>query len=149
MGIVNPASMSQRVFEGSVKVTSPLVNAIATHDQDQKVDIFKVMEVKLSIRQSKHEHRVLQFKGVYDHLSPQLKRYVDLAKENGASFWLSVLPLDDHGFFLHRGTFKDAICLFYGWKLPNTPYQMPLWHSIHNQPCHDLSYGWLPYCTAQ
>ena len=21
------------------------------------------------------------------------------------------------------------------------PYQMQLWHSFHNQPCHDLSYG--------
>ena len=56
IGIVNPPSMSQHVFEGSVRVTSPLVDAIVTQDQDQKVDIFKVMEVKVSIRQSNHEH---------------------------------------------------------------------------------------------
>ena len=47
MGIVNPASMSQCIFEESVRVTSPLVNAIVTQDWDQKVDIFKVMEVKV------------------------------------------------------------------------------------------------------
>ena len=41
--------------------------------------------------------------------------------EKGASSWLSVLPLDDHNFSLHKGAFKDAICLRYGWKLPNTP----------------------------
>ena len=67
--------MSQRVFEGSVRVTSPLVDAIATQDQDQKVDIFKVMEVKVSLRQSNHEHQVQQFKSIYDHLSPQLNEH--------------------------------------------------------------------------
>ena len=55
------------------------------------------------------------------HLSLQLKRYVELAMEKGASSWLSVLPLDDHNFPLHKGAFKDAICLRYGWKLLNTP----------------------------
>ena len=39
MGIVNPASMSQRVLEGLVRAISPLVDAIAIQDQDQKVDI--------------------------------------------------------------------------------------------------------------
>ena len=52
MGIVNPASLLQRVFEESVRVTAPLVDAITTQDQDQNVDIFKVMEVKVSIRKS-------------------------------------------------------------------------------------------------
>ena len=34
---------------------------------------------------------------------------------------MSVLPLDDHGFALHKGAFKDAICIRYGWKLQNIP----------------------------
>ena len=49
------------------------------------------------------------------------KRNVDLAKEKGASSWMSVLPLEDHGFSLHKGAFHDAIHLRYGWKLSNTP----------------------------
>ena len=53
--------------------------------------------------------------------APQLKRHVELAMEKGASSWLSVLPLDDHNFSLHKGAFKDAIYLRYGWKLLNTP----------------------------
>ena len=36
MGIINPASMSQCVFEGSVRETSPLVDAIATQDKTKK-----------------------------------------------------------------------------------------------------------------
>ena len=52
---------------------------------------------------------------------PQLKRCVDLAKERGASSWLSVLPLSEQGFHLHKGEFRDALCLCYGWTLSNTP----------------------------
>ena len=33
--------------------------------------------------------------------------------EKGASLWLSVLPLDEFGFSLHKGEFRDALCLRY------------------------------------
>ena len=103
-----------------MRLTTPLVAAIATQDQDQTVDIFKVIEVKASLRQSNREYQKLQAESTYNQLSSQLKRCVDLAKERGASSWLSVLPLDDHGFSLHKGRFQDAISLRY-WQLPNTP----------------------------
>ena len=118
MGIINPVS-SSCVFVASVRLTSPLVAIVATQDQDQSVDILEVMEIKASIRQTNREHQAQQAVTIYDHLFE--KRLVDLAKEKGASSWLSVLPLDDHGFSLHKGAFKDAICLRYGWKPPNTP----------------------------
>ena len=51
----------------------------------------------------------------------QLKHCVDLAKEHGASSWLSVLPLTEQGFHLHKGVFRDALCLRYGWSLFNIP----------------------------
>ena len=31
------------------------------------------------------------------------------------------MPLEDHGFSLHKGAFHDVIHLRYGWKLSNTP----------------------------
>ena len=31
--------------------------------------------------------------------------------EKGASSWLSTLPIDEHGFALHKGAFRDALCL--------------------------------------
>ena len=114
MGIINPVSSSQLVFEASVRLTSLLVAIIATQDQDQSVDIHEVMEIKASIWQTNREHQA-QAETMYDHLSPQLKHLVDLAKEKGASLWLSVLPLDDHDFSLHKGAFKDVIaCVMAG-----------------------------------
>ena len=44
-----------------------------------------------------------------------------LAAEKGATKWLSALPIDKHGFYLHKTAFHDAICLRYGW----TPEQLP------------------------
>ena len=41
--------------------------------------------------------------------------------EKGASTWLSVLPLEEYGFALHKGAFCDALALRYGWRPVNTP----------------------------
>ena len=50
-----------------------------------------------------------------------MKRCVELASEKGASNWLSVLPAEEHGFHLSKGDFRDALCMRYGWTLPNLP----------------------------
>ena len=78
MGFINPVSMLQRFFDASMTLLSPLVATIATQDQDKSVDTFEVMEIKASIRQSNHAHQVQEAGLVYDHLSPQMKRCVDL-----------------------------------------------------------------------
>ena len=54
-------------------------------------------------------------------LSIELQRARELACLKGASSWLTVLPLDDHAFSLHKGDFRDAVCLRYGWSLPHLP----------------------------
>ena len=46
---------------------------------------------------------------------------MNLAQEKGASSWLTVLPLEEHGFTLHKRAFWDAVSLRYGWA----PSQIP------------------------
>ncbi len=111
LGIINPDSIAQLSFDASLRLTSPLVATIATHRQDQSLDITEVMEIKSSIRKCNRDHQKHQAESVYNLLTPQLKRSVDLAREKGTSSWLFALPLDDHGFSLHKGDFRDAICL--------------------------------------
>lgn len=44
-----------------------------------------------------------------------------LVRGKGASNWLTAVPLECHGFVLHKGAFLNALCLRYGWmpeKLP-------------------------------
>ena len=38
-------------------------------------------------------------------------RSKELSNGNGVSSWLSVLPISDHGFALHKGAFHDALQL--------------------------------------
>ena len=46
---------------------------------------------------------------------------MDLYSEKGASSWLSVLPISDHGFALHKGAFHDAMCLRYNRQPSHLP----------------------------
>ena len=39
----------------------------------------------------------------------------------GASSWLTSLPLEEFSFTLHKGPFRDAIALRYGWQPWHTP----------------------------
>ena len=48
-------------------------------------------------------------------LPTSLKRAVEVSKEKGASSWLTTLPISEHGFALHKGAFKDTLCLRHGW----------------------------------
>ena len=49
-------------------------------------------------------------------LDKQQKQTMILSQEKGASHWLTILPMAEHGFSLHKGVFRDGLCLRYGWK---------------------------------
>ena len=53
---------------------------------------------------------------LYDCLSRELQRPIELAREKGASSWLTAQPLTAHGFSLHKTAFRDAVCLRYNWQ---------------------------------
>ena len=50
-----------------------------------------------------------------------LRRAFELSAEKGASTWLTVLPIEEHGLSLHKGAFRDALCLRYAWPIPQAP----------------------------
>ena len=54
-------------------------------------------------------------------LPPDLNHAIKLSREKGASSWVTSLPISEHGFSLHKGAFRDALSLRYGWQPDNTP----------------------------
>ena len=46
---------------------------------------------------------------------------LECTREKGASLRVSALPIDKRGFFLHKGDFRDTLCLSYGWQIANLP----------------------------
>ena len=121
LGLTNPTVICDDNFQASVKLTAPLVAVIATQDQTLEIDPNDIFVAKTEIRASNRQHSEDLANVIYSQLTPEMKRCVDLTKERGSSSWLSVLPLSEQGFHLHKGEFRDALCLRYGWSLSNTP----------------------------
>ena len=121
MGLTNPVTLSTNAFQASQHPTAPLAALIITQQINQNTDPDLTRSLKNSIHRENRQRQDQQAKDIYAQLTPQLKRCVDLAVEKGSSSWLTVLPLPDHGFFLHKGEFWDAVSLRYDWELKNTP----------------------------
>ena len=49
-------------------------------------------------------------------LPPNLQKTMILAMEKGASTWLTVFPLAEHRFTLHKSAFQEALALCSGWS---------------------------------
>ena len=56
-----------------------------------------------------------------DRLSPSLRRAFEAAFECGSPGWLTTFPIAAHGFSMPKGEFRDALCLHFGWQVPNLP----------------------------
>ena len=46
---------------------------------------------------------------------------MDIFSDRGASHWLTVLPVNAHGFSLPKTCFRDALCLRYSWQPEHLP----------------------------
>ena len=77
-------------------------------------------QLKLTIRKKNREQQSLAADSVYAQLSPSLQRCVDLARESESSSWLTVLPIEEYAFHLHKGDFRDASSLQCGLMPLNT-----------------------------
>ena len=122
-----------------MQLTAPLVSIIVSQDQSNEVDPSVIIAAKKEIKTSNRQYCEEQANAIYSQLSPQQKRCVDLAKELGASSWLSVLPLSNQGFHLNYRKFRDSLCLQYGWALQNTSRQCncgKTFTSVHAMVCH-------------
>ena len=60
------------------------------------------------VLRSKHPNAAQMIR---ESLTPPLQLAMDLAQEKGASSWFTALPLEEHGFTLHKSAFRDALVL--------------------------------------
>lgn len=122
LGIIDPCVSSAFQFSASQRVTGPLVSHLVRQDPQFTVDL---LNEQLSLKRALHfenHHRVEELAASLHPLLPsELQCAREFACLKGASSWLSVLPLDEHGFSLHKGDFRDAVCLRYGWSLSYLP----------------------------
>ena len=116
LGIVNPTIIADSQFDASIKITNPLKDLI----MNLTAQLPGVTSIKNKIHMVRRMAHKEQANAIRTHLSPSLQRAMDLNSEIGSSSLLTVLPLHDQGFHLHKQEFWDALHLRYGWKLADT-----------------------------
>ena len=130
-------------YSTSAIISQPLVEVILGQGS-------RPLKIRSEQHRLKHEQRVRQRKEQTDaaksltHELPQdLQRTVQAASEKGASAWLTALPVERHGFALHKGAFQDAIAFRYGWQLQFSPTQCSCgarFEPDHMMTCHQGGY---------
>ena len=121
LGLQNPITMAKEQQSASQQICSPLVDRIV-HQQHHMGDCHLAQqEIKANISSCKRTQRKEEAKNLENQLPFNLQRSMELAQEKGASAWLTSLPIDEHGFAMHKSAFRDALSLRYGWSLKNPP----------------------------
>ena len=122
-----------------MKVTQPLVDHIIKQDEKYGYEILQdQLSAKAEVHKSKQEQHSNATSTLKDILSPSLALAMDLSQEKGTSTWLSVLPLEEYGFALHKGAFCDVLALPYGRSPVNAPLNCAC--GTHCSVEHVLSY---------
>ena len=81
----------------------------------------KQRQARSAVRQEKRQAAADNTRLLLEELPEDTKRMANLAAEKGASNWLAVLPVDEHGFYLHQTAVRDDVCLRFGWKPGRLP----------------------------
>ena len=121
LGIINPTTLAPTQHQASLDITQPLSDAIIEQKPYNLEVTAKQQVAKLEAKKKKDATDKELLEGYLLHSSHLLKRCIELAREKGSSSWLTALPIARYGFALHKGDFRDAICLRYNW----TPARMP------------------------
>ena len=122
LGVTDPTCLSDFHHTSSKNVSAPLVSLILEQSTAYPTNC---IESQKKSKCTAHNTRRLHEKNSAIELSNRLPismmRALEVSKEKGASSWLSALPIAEHGFALHKGAFRDALCLRYGWQPPLLP----------------------------
>ena len=134
LGLINPCEMSDTEFENSVKLTAELASKIVgrplvanTEDADERI----------GMRREQHHKDTLEV--IRMNISDSQCKLNEISQMKGASSWLSVMPVTEHGFWLAKREFWDAIRLRYDWPLTHTPSHCACGESFnttHALSCH-------------
>ena len=121
LGLQNPINMAKEQHTASQQICAPLVDRIV-HQEHYLGECHTVQQsTKARLRSHKRTQQKEEAKNLQNQLPSTLQRSMELSQEKGASTWLTSLPIDDHGFALHKSAFRDALSLRYGWSLQNPP----------------------------
>ena len=124
LGITNPSVESTAHYETSKSITAPLTALIVEQAHSlpntTNAEQLRIRKEAAKVRKRRQAQSAVELN---DQLPDNMQRAMSLSTEKGSSNWLSTLPIAEHAFALHKSSFRDALCLRYGWHLLNMPLQ--------------------------
>ncbi len=130
LGLTNPTISAKEQSNSSQHITGPLVNKIINQERDLGDCHSLQHQIKRELKLTQNQRQKELAAEIQNNLSISLQRSVELSKEKGASTWLTTLPINEHGFTLHKAAFRDALSLRYGWPLQSTPSHCTCGHTF-------------------
>ena len=73
------------------------------------------------IKKDRKEYHQRKLDQLRQSMNDGQRRQNDLTQEQGSSYWLNTIPLEDDNYTLNQHKFWDAIRLRYNWPIPNLP----------------------------
>ena len=124
LGVFNPTKECSRLYQTSEAITYPLVNLIVKQDPLYSSETyFDQIEIKTESTRTYHSAQNFQIEEIKEFLPDDMLKPVEMAGQQGASIWLTALPIKDHGFALYKSAFHDALALRYGWQPGHLPLE--------------------------
>ena len=104
LGIANPVETCDREYRSSLAITEDLTDLIYRQEQDlSHFNAERQTSLIKELKAGKERSITNRYNEIIDATTePSLKRALVLNKEKGSGTWLTVLPLQDHGFVLNK-----------------------------------------------
>ena len=123
LGISNPCTAASMAFNFSCALSAPLVNLVL-----RQVNDFNPVELRSDQDLIKAEQDAARdffwgkkIEALTNKFSHDTQKAIQQAKQKGASSWVTARPLHAHHTVLHKGDFRDALYIRYGWPAPFLP----------------------------
>ena len=107
----------------SSTITEPLVSLIRQQPGETKECGLNATQSKLKKEMSRgrRTHQQEEATTLKESIPATLQKAMELASEKGATSWLTAVPIEEHGFTLHKQAFRDALCIRYVWEPTRLP----------------------------
>ena len=112
LGICDPYQTSGEYYKFSRELSHRLVDLILQQCNSLPHDIIDSQSVILKqLSQTKHQSQVDTVQSVLARSPHNLRQALGCCQEKGASSWLSAIPIQQHGFALHKTDFTDVYAM--------------------------------------
>jgi hypothetical protein len=123
LGIFDPTKESTTSHKNSLFLSEPLVHLVIRQtgvlDPHELQDEIKNLRAQIELDT---DHAAgLKWTNLHNRGNSSTKKCLEIARQKGASSWVSAVPTHDNETVLNKGEFVDAMYIRYGWNISNLP----------------------------